>query len=337
MDDFSPLCLTLIISAILFIVLLIAGIVGGVRLRDAIENATTVAERINIKKSLQKKRKLWRWALVIIVIIPIVILFSYPVLLTGSIISITVVAIMILSLLSLQTIFKGLPEEFRLMAGNISIKTADDVLNGNEQYALFLRGFDSDLEYERGIAPITTFSEEYLARVVRRGLGVPLYAVGKPNEVDTPHGAQRVYIDNEDWQDKVMKLIQKANRVFVLVSDSDSCLWELQCCEKFKDKCAFIITDRKKFLTASSRLSGKVSFLNADRSDSIEDNMSYYYYGNLPVKSFEGAYLAYNDIANVNPPISLADDPPKKAPKYLITILIVISLLSIILLSTMDL
>lgn len=336
MDEFLPLWMALIISALIFVTIVIVGIVGGIRLRDAVENASTVAERIDVKKALERKRKVWLWALVISVVIPIVFLFAYPVIRAGTIIGTTVVVIMILSLLSVQTMLKGLPEEFRLFLGNVSIKTVDEVLNGNEQFALFLRGFDSDVEYERGIAPITTFSEEYLARVVKRGLGVPLYAVGRPNEIDSPYGAQRVYVDNEDWQDKVLKLIQKSLRVFILVSDSDSCLWELQCCEEFKDKCAFIITNNKKYLNASSRLQGKVSFLNAHFIDSLKDDLSYYYYENHPIKSFEGAYLAYNDIANVDPPVSLADDPPKKAPKYLIAILIAIILLSIILLPTID-
>lgn len=335
MDEFSPLWIILIVCAVLFVVVVIAWIVDGLRFYESMGKASSVAERLKIKELLLKKRKLWLWALVILVVTPVIIFLAYPVILSGSIIAIALVVIMILSVQAIQILLKHIPEEIRSFLGNVSFKTVNEVLSGDEKFALFLRGFDSDVEFDQEIAPITSFSEEYLARVVKRGLGIPLYAVGRPNEIDSPHGAQRVYVDDEEWQHKVQELIRKAIRVFVHVSDSDSCLWELQCCEEFKSKCAFIITDSKKYLNASSRLMGKVSFLDAQLLEGIKDDEPYYYYDHLPVKSFERAYLAYNDMAGVDPPVSLADDPPKKVPPYIIILLIAVIIAAIAILSTM--
>ncbi len=89
---------------------------------------------------------------------------------------------------------------------------------------LYLRPFDSDHK--------DTFGEFYL-KMYFEPIG-PLLAIGRPHELFQPYGAGRFYI-NENWQDKVSKLIEEASLVIIRIGSSQGLLWELQALKRLAD------------------------------------------------------------------------------------------------------
>lgn len=120
-----------------------------------------------------------------------------------------------------------------------------DKLKG-EEFALYLRGFSCD-SYEASMydkidainerknMKITKrkkknvmelpFSERDFAKAVKRFM--PIYSVGMTKEIESPEGSKRIYLDDEDWQDGVKLLMEKAKIVFILVNPTKSCIWEI--------------------------------------------------------------------------------------------------------------
>jgi hypothetical protein len=122
---------------------------------------------------------------------------------------------------------------------NVSTSIADNV---PDDFILYLRGFNEDkygsINSVNSI-PTDCFSEINLAHAVNEHY--PLIAIGMTKELDAPFGAQRIYLEDSEWQDGVKKLILKAKAVIILLHDSKSCHFEitncLQCSIAFKTYC----------------------------------------------------------------------------------------------------
>ncbi len=70
--------------------------------------------------------------------------------------------------------------------------------------------------------------EEGLVRVI--GLVGPVITVGLPGEDGVPlPGATRIYLENESWDQNVLKLIKVANLVVIDAGISESLKWEMLC------------------------------------------------------------------------------------------------------------
>ena len=73
-------------------------------------------------------------------------------------------------------------------------------------------------------APVTPEQEiaEFLARIG------PVVAIGKPGEPLPELGAARLYVSDEQWQDKVLELMRQAALVVVRLGASPGLLWEIE-------------------------------------------------------------------------------------------------------------
>lgn len=131
----------------------------------------------------------------------------------------------------------------------------------DKDFALFLRGFSSDDYNPSAIDKVSDFtnfirglvnkkpdvmklpfSERSLCGAIK--LFMPVYSVGMTKELESPEGSKRIYLDDATWQKDVASLIDRARFVFVLVHDSDSCLWEIQRCQEMAiNKTLFFIDD----------------------------------------------------------------------------------------------
>ena len=111
----------------------------------------------------------------------------------------------------------------------VSFKTVKD-LHPNEQFILYLRGFNTDCYVDyRSLSQNTQFkkfSEFHFINYLNKYF--PVYAVGMTKELSSPHGATRLYLNDLEWQEDVQTLITSAELVFILVNDSDSCIWEIE-------------------------------------------------------------------------------------------------------------
>lgn len=131
--------------------------------------------------------------------------------------------------------------------GNLSYFTADEYAERNEEFHLYLRGFEDDTPFKESGKYVLKFDESLLAEAVEYGTGVPMCTLGMTSELDSPIGAQRVYVDDSDWQDKVLMLMQKAKQIFILINNRKSCLWEIERAATMKDKTVFIVDSYERY------------------------------------------------------------------------------------------
>jgi hypothetical protein len=115
---------------------------------------------------------------------------------------------------------------------------ADVIKKPDDQFLLCLRPFDTDdviLPMPRlpllgsflSFRPFPVHIEEELFDVADGYR--PLIAVGKPGGYRAIPGglAYRTYLDDSEWQDYVAEKIRRAERIVMLVKDSDGVRWEL--------------------------------------------------------------------------------------------------------------
>ncbi len=128
----------------------------------------------------------------------------------------------------------------------VSDKQLKDI-SQDEKFVLYLRGFSSD-NYN-GVSTLLfdsrfdCFSEFHFIRILNKYF--PVYAVGMTKELSSPYGAKRIYLDDNDWEEGVSKLIDLAEMVIVLVNDSDSCIKEIELCYNL-NKTILIVDDENK-------------------------------------------------------------------------------------------
>jgi hypothetical protein len=92
---------------------------------------------------------------------------------------------------------------------------------------LILRQFSDDMisTVRFGFGDRPTFEHTVAATLSRLG---PAISVGRPGERLQPLGAAREYLEDQDWQRTVEKLIGEAAAVVFVLGDSENLLWEFR-------------------------------------------------------------------------------------------------------------
>lgn len=166
--------------------------------------------------------------------------------------------LMLLFLLAvLMTFFS---RKLAAMEGNIQPMSIDDFYSCPRIYDLFLRGFRSD-ELEKDMlkvenTPKHAFSELHYVNDLTKRSGIKVYAVGNPKELDSPHGAQRIYLDKDNWQQEVLRLMQSAREIHIRVCNTPSCLWELQMAKVILKKVTLIVDDLEAYEAIRKSVTG---------------------------------------------------------------------------------
>ncbi len=196
--------------------------------------------------------------------------------------------------------------------GRVSTLTAKEFLDNNNRFALFLRGFDSDIYNEKDIIK-GEFSEDTLSKVTSKGLGIPLCAVGMTKEADSAIGGIRVYVDDSTWKDDVYELMQKAELIIIRINDRTSCIWEISQAKSFLNKCTFIADDLIMYKNARTAISQDVSLpeipLTEDESTpSDKDNRAFFIMPDMQIKEFRGEIGDYNEIIGLDRGAVTKDD-----------------------------
>jgi hypothetical protein len=72
-------------------------------------------------------------------------------------------------------------------------------------------------------------------------------SIGRPKELESPEGSERVYLDNDCWKEDAMTLMKFARYILVYVHPSSNCIWEIQQCNTyFPEKTIYYIDDINK-------------------------------------------------------------------------------------------
>lgn len=135
--------------------------------------------------------------------------------------------------------------------GNISLLTIDDVLSENKPFYLYLRGFDFDDRRTHTEILESTYDKGFSEYLFVKGLKKQIkrvYAVGRPEETDSPIGATRVYLDNERWRDDVTTLMNLSKRIYVRACYTDDCSWELEnAISNHMDKTVILVDNKAEY------------------------------------------------------------------------------------------
>lgn len=84
-----------------------------------------------------------------------------------------------------------------------------------ENFCLYLRSFNTD-KYKQ---------EKVICRIARHLY--PVYAIGDPNSILQPNGAERFYITDDYWKDAVEDMMKRSKVIILRIGQTDGTLWEL--------------------------------------------------------------------------------------------------------------
>lgn len=123
-------------------------------------------------------------------------------------------------------------------------------LKYNEPFILYLRSFIDDDKGQRFVDPLfssTKTEEENLIAVLSEVATV--YCIGNPEDRYTPFGAQRVYVSEHQWKEKVIEMAQYAKCVVLRLGATNNFWWEVEMCLQTinKDKMLFVIPSTNNF------------------------------------------------------------------------------------------
>lgn len=144
------------------------------------------------------------------------------------------------------------------MRGNVQANSKDEYIakHKNKGFVLYLRAFESDFYSKDPKA--RSFEGSFIKALESRGRDV--CAIGMTKELDAPYGAERVYVSDESWQSDVKELMQYADTIFILMSDRQSCIWEIaQSADKLQ-KTYFIIDNESKYVNVKDELRELICF-----------------------------------------------------------------------------
>lgn len=119
-----------------------------------------------------------------------------------------------------------------------------------DSFCLYLRPFSDD-NNQRLLTNGHMFDIDKVVCSTMSQMFAPIFAIGLPNKLDNNVrlNTLSIYTSDDEWQDVVSKMIQKAEVVYIHISDTPGCLWELQYCLKFCINKTIFYIDSAKSLT----------------------------------------------------------------------------------------
>ncbi len=111
---------------------------------------------------------------------------------------------------------------------------ADVLLRDQRRPIIYLRPFKEDRITSKRPELVTAIfgwvglatEEEQLAYVMN-DIG-PFITIGRPGELLPQLGAVRIYVNHDEWQDKVTQMMHNARAVIIRLGQSDSLKWEIE-------------------------------------------------------------------------------------------------------------
>ena len=212
-----------------------------------VKHASSAIEANRLRQNLKTLRKVFFWSLAIPYVVVFFVLSTGNADGTGAIFQGICSLIMAYFVVVRSYLIKG--KKYESIMGHISTWNKDNYLSENKRFALFLRGFAND-DYSKADVLLEQreserFSEYLFMRILSPS--IPVCAVGMTKEADSPIGAVRVYVDDATWKQDVRELMETAEKLYILVEDRSSCVWEIVQSADMLDKTIFLADDRAKY------------------------------------------------------------------------------------------
>lgn len=160
------------------------------------------------------------------------------------------------------------------------------------QIILYLRGFAYDdysltqKDLSKSHKELNTFSEGHFINILKQYM--PVYAVGMTKELNSPIGAERIYLNDAEWESKVIELMTKASLIVILLNDSQSCIWEICKSNQYTDKVVFISNNSEKLINIRKKLNKQYVY---PLPIGLKDKTISYFIGN----SYEAQISGYSN------------------------------------------
>ena len=191
----------------------------------------------------------------------------------------------------------------------MNFMTMEKFLSKERFFVLYLRGFISDNytpsmeksadtvsnaepwktkinSEEKEINPNQlTLNEKSLAKAWKRYYRT--YSVGRPEELESPEGTKRIYLDNDSWQEDAKTLMDLAKYILVCIHPNDNCIWEIrQCNTLFPEKTIYYVDDINNLGVVREKMGEELPVCL--KSEEIDHNhmMAYKKNGETIVKSY---------------------------------------------------
>lgn len=227
------------------------------KFKKIIKESSSVEESIILRRKYEKYRKK---IMIYNYVILSIIFIAYHYISNGIDSTFEYIRHLCVVLISTFAAYKCAKSYFKIdyLNGNVSSYTKDSYLQSFNQYILYLRGFTTDKRYHTIPLKKTykQFHELEFVKLLNKKFEV--CAVGLPGEVEAPYGATRVYLNNETWQNDVSQLIDKALHIYILVNNSESCIWEIIETRKYLSKTTLIVDNIELYNSARNILSTKI-------------------------------------------------------------------------------
>ena len=167
------------------------------------------------------------------------------------------------------------------------------------EFTLYLRAFSQDTKSDKEshksyyLGGYSNFVEKDFFKFYKNTV-----AVGQPGEVIAPNGCNRIYFRNLEWKESVEKMIAKANRIFILICSTESCIWEISKLNPYKDKIIFIVKDINDYAYAKKSLPNNELLPNLPN---LETPLCYYFQndGKFKILQFKHEISSYASIAKI--------------------------------------
>ena len=282
-------------------IIIFFGIVGAIQvllidlpIKNKIKRAQYAEEAI----ALRERAKKWRLTVFGIALVLFIVYTFIPVINTsGRDLMAGALKIAIVDVIIIFWFLLG-NKALQRYTGIISSLSNDQFLDKYPRFALYLRGFESDDYSKRHAFQKHLFSEYHFMRLLKTRIRV--CAVGMTKELDSPDGAIRVYVNDNTWQDNVRELMEKAQEIYILINDRDSCLWEIEQSASMQSKTTYIVSDLDKYNRARSALKDSLEFPPIVPDEKYEDAFfSLTHDGSaFKVDSFPNDLEGYNLVAH---------------------------------------
>jgi hypothetical protein len=131
---------------------------------------------------------------------------------------------------SLSIVFLRISRSLKLKSRRRNIVNSSNA-EMHKPYSLYLRSFNSDKLTSKELSSVLKpgQTEESMLVDIFNQIA-PVCAIGRPNEVYIPKGADRIYVDDSEWKDKVTQLAAEAEVIILRLGETEGFWWEVDHC-----------------------------------------------------------------------------------------------------------
>lgn len=126
-----------------------------------------------------------------------------------------------------------------------------------------------------------------------------VFSVGRPEELESPEGTKRIYLDNDYWKENVRTLMELAKYILVCIHPNDNCIWEIrQCHTLFPEKTIYYIDNVANLDIIRDKMGEELPACLKSQEITHNHMMAYQKNGGTFVKPYSNTDIGLTDTMN---------------------------------------